>query len=78
MSNFARQVVQPFLNEFRKAIAEARANGATEEDIQTILAATVVEVVRQVDGPEDREWLVRQFRAAALPAETHEAPGTVQ
>jgi hypothetical protein len=79
MNKFARAAVQPMLREFRKAVAELRQAGATDEDVTNVLAAAVVEICRQVDDAEDREWLAREFSAAAgRPRLVHEGTGTVQ
>jgi len=44
-----------------------RAVGATEDEIQQLLKAAVVEVCKQVDDADDRAWLVAQFRASLMP-----------
>jgi hypothetical protein len=61
----AKERLEPILAEFRKGIAHHRADGATEERINQILAASVRLAVQQVDDPELCLWLCDEFTKAA-------------
>lgn len=61
----AKEALKPVLAEFREGIAHHRAEGATEERINQILAASVRLAVQQVDDPELCAWLCEEFSNAA-------------
>jgi hypothetical protein len=61
----AKESLKSVLDEFRTGVAYHRAEGATEERIRQILAASVRLAVQQVDDPELCIWLCDEFTKVA-------------
>ena len=71
-----RFVVTPMLEVLKRNLAEARAEGLTEDNIKDLFAAAVLECCRNIEDEEERIWMVQQLREAMRPP--HEGPETVQ
>jgi hypothetical protein len=61
----AKERLEPILAEFCKGIVHHRAEGATEERIKQILAASIRLAVQQVEDSELCAWLCDEFSKAA-------------
>jgi hypothetical protein len=72
---FARRMLAPMVAEFKREVAQQRANGASEADIEEMLAR-IESSNRSVMDADQLAYFMEQFREAARPP--HEGPGTVQ
>jgi hypothetical protein len=61
--------MEPMLRAVKEAVTEARAAGATEAQIETIIMAAEHVALERAHGV-DLDWLVAQIRAAAEPGQT--------
>lgn len=56
---------KPVIAEFRRGIAQRRAEGATEALIKRLLGESIWLAIHEVEDPEVRSWLCDEFNKAA-------------
>ena len=72
---FARRMLAPIVIEFKRDIAQQRANGASEADIEEMLAR-IESTSRSVMDADQLAYFMELFREAARPP--HKEPGTAE
>ena len=73
---FARRMLGPIVAEFKREVAQQRANGASEVDIQEMLGR-IESVNRAVMDADQLAYFMELFReAAAVSSETGQQPET--
>jgi hypothetical protein len=61
---FALRIIEPILTEFRREVAQRRANGATEAEIEAMLSR-IETTNRPVMEADQFQYLMSLFREAA-------------
>jgi hypothetical protein len=72
---FARRMLAPIVTEFKRDIAQQRANGASEADIEEMLAR-IESTNRSVMDADHLAYFMELFREAARPP--HKEPRTAE
>ena len=72
---FARRMLAPIVTEFKRDIAQQRANGASEADIEEMLAR-IESTNRSVMDADHLAYFMELFREAARPPPKE--PGTAE